>query len=231
MTNRTAVKSKPSLNGMVFCAVCGSEMADTGRRYYCPNTTVDAGSSCNVSPTDAQDLLSSVVTRIANRLATRETVQRVTEAIGEITGAIARDHRRIMESSEAGIYDANAQRLAILHAIEDGAKTYEIAAAEIAELNRRSTGLAVESMVSRNELDKIEYINDVEGIQEAMTDPGTYLGGYGNEETQELLELLVGKVLVDSGSAKIVYRGPLPSDGYPEGIREDLVALRPTVTP
>ncbi len=230
MINRTVVKSKPSLNGMVFCAVCGSEMADTGQRYYCPNTTVEAGGRCNVRATDAQGLLSSVVTRMVNRLATEETVRSVTETIGEMTDANARGHRRIMGISEAGIYDANSHRLVILQAIENGAKTYESAAAEIAELDRRSAGLAVESMVSRNELDKIEFINDEEGIREAVADPGTYLGGYGNEETQELLELLVGKVLVDSGSAKIVYKAPLPSDGHPEGIHEDLVELSPAVT-
>ena len=83
-------------------------------------------------------------------------------------------------------------------------------------------------MTSRDELDKTEFINDEQGIREAAADPRTYLDGNGGEETQELLEILVGKVLVDSGSAKILYKETLPSDRYPEGIREDLVELDPT---
>ena len=105
MLDRTAAaKSKPSLNGMVFCARCGSEMADTGRRYYCPNSTVEAGGSCNVRPADAQGLLSSVVTRMINRLATEETVQRVTETIREMTGADL--HRMKMENYDRFAYDS-----------------------------------------------------------------------------------------------------------------------------
>ena len=228
MIDRTAAaKSKPSLNGMVFCARCGSEIADTGRRYYCPNTTVEAGGSCNVRPTDAQGLLGSVVARIVNRLAaTEETVQRVTDTIREITDAGG--HRMTMEGSEAGIYDANAYRLAILQAIEDGTETHESMAAQMAVLERPGTGLAFEAMTSRDERDKTEFINDEQAIREAAADPRTYLDGNGGEETQELLELLVGKILVDSGSAKILYKEALPSDRYPEGIREDLVELDPT---
>ena len=146
MIDRTAAaaKSKPSLNGMVFCARCGSEMADTGRRYYCPNTTVEAGGSCNVRPADSQGLLGSVVARIVNRLAaTEETVQRVTDAIREITDAGG--HRMTMEGSEAGIYEANAHRLAILQAIEDGTETHESMAAQMAALERPGAGLAFEA--------------------------------------------------------------------------------------
>ena len=223
MIDRTAAaKSKPSLNGMVFCARCGSEMADTGQRYYCPNTTVEAGSSCNVRPTDAQGLLGSVVARMVDRLATEETVQRVTDTIREITDAGG--HRMRMERSEARVCDENAHRLNILQIIEEWSGTHE----NLAPVLKRGTGPAYEAMTSRDELDKAEFISDEQGIREAVADPGTYLGGNGDEETQELLELLVGKVLVDSESAKIIYKEALPLDGHPEGIREDLVELGPT---
>ena len=229
MIDRTAAaKSKPSLNGMVFCARCGSEMTNTGRRYYCPNTTVEAGGSCNVRPTDAQGLLDSVVARMVSRLATEETVQRVTDTIREITDTD--DHRPTMESFEAGIYDVNALRLAILQAIEDGTETHESIEAQMAALERRGTGLAFEALTSRDELDKIEFINDEQGIREAVANPETYLGGNSDEETQELLELLVGKVMVDSRSAKIIYKEALPLEGYPGKIREDMVELDPTAT-
>ena len=174
MVDRTATaKSKPSLNGLVFCAGCGSEMTNTGRRYHCPNTTVEAGRSCNVRPTDAQGLLGSVVARTVSRLATEETVQRVTDTIREVTDAGG--HRTNMEGFEARIFDDSAYRLVILQAIEDGTQTHESMEAKMAAMERRGTGLAFEALTSRDELDKTEFINDEQGIREAATNPETYL--------------------------------------------------------
>lgn len=248
MLDRTAAaKSKPSLNGMVFCARCGSEMADTGRRYYCPNTTVEAGGSCNVRPADSQGLLSSVVARMVNRLATEETVRRVTDTIREITDADL--HRTNMESYESMIAYDSGLTLSIPRSAEENARsiknmlfptpemlpeppdttrTYKGAEAQTNSWEPpHGASPASEAKASRDQLDKAEFINDEEGIREAVTNPRSYLGGNSNEETQELLELVVGKVLVDSSSAKIVYKEALPLDGDPEGIREDLVELGP----
>ena len=229
MVNSTTVaKSKPSLNGMVFCANCGSEMANTGQRYYCPNTTVELGGHCPTKPVDARYLLHKVVTQMVSRLATEETILQITESIKDLTAVSADIQRRRMEQAEAAIAEANARRPAVLHPVEHGAKTYYDVAEEISQLEQITTGLAVESMVARNELDKIDFIRDEDGIRETASDPDTYLGGNNSDEAQELLDLFVQKVRVDAGSAVILYKMAMPSAEQPEGIHEDLVVLNQT---
>ena len=226
MVNSTTVtKSKPSMNGMLFCANCGSEMLNTGQRYYCPNTTVESGGKCPTKPVDARYLLHKVVTRIISRLATEETISHITESIKDSTAVSAGIQHRRMEQAEAAIAKANARRPAILHPVEHGAKTYYDVAEEISQLDQITTGLAVESMVARNELDKIDFIRDEDGIRETASNPDTYLEGNNPDEAQELLDLLVRKVRVDTESAVIIYNTAIPSAEQPEGIHEDLVAL------
>ena len=215
--------SKPSLDGMVFCANCGSEMANTGLRYYCPNTTVESGGNCSTKPANAERLVHSVVAKMVSRLAPAETVERVVEDIRQTTEANAVTQTSRMEQAEAAIAEVNARRPAVLLSVEHGAKTYDDVADEIRELDRATAGLAFESMVARNELDKIEFIRDADGIRETVDDPETYLGGNSPDETQELLELLIQKVSVNSAGAVIHYKAPMPSDEHPEGVQRDVM--------
>ena len=227
MANNGANKSKPSLDGMVFCANCGSGMANTGLRYYCPNTTLESGGNCPTRPVNADSLVHGVITRMVNRLATGETVRSITESIMDATEASARTQRSRMEQAEAAIAETNARRPAVLLPVEHGAKTYDEVADEISQLDQITAGLAFESMVARNELDKIEFIRDEDSIREAANNPETYLGDNSHDETQELLELLIQKVAVDSGAALVLYEAPLPSAAHPEGTRQDLLFLDP----
>jgi hypothetical protein len=230
MVNRTAdTKSKPTLDGMVFCANCGSEMNNSGLQYICPNSAASAGGKCAARPVAVQYLLNGVVTQMVYRLTTDETVQEVADTIMDITDANARIQRQRMEQAEASIAEANARRTAALQPVEHGAKTHEDAAEAMSKLEQVTAGLAYESLVARNELDKIDFIRDEEGIRETARNPETYLGGNNDEETQELLQLLVRKVVVGAGAAKIIYEVGMPSGEHPEGVHEDLLELDPTI--
>ena len=229
MVNPTTVhKIKPSLNGMVYCANCGAAMVHTGQHYCCPNASVDSGRSCPTKPVLAELLRYTVVNELLNRLATDDAIQSITETIKETTNANADIQRQRMEQAEAAIAKANAKRPAFLQLVEHGDKTYQDVAADIDELNRTTAGLAFESIVARNELEKIAFVSDDQGIRDAATSVDTWLGGNNPEEAQELLDLLVQKVTVGSESALIVYHMPMPAAGHPEGITEELVELYPS---
>ena len=230
MGNRSAdTKSKPTLDGVVFCANCGSEMANSGLRYFCPNTAAIADGKCTAKPVPVQYLLNGVVNRMVLRLTTDETVQNITDTIMDITDANAHIQRQRMEQAEAAIAEANVRRTATLQPVEHGTKTYEDAAQAKGKLEQVTAGLAFESLVAKNELDKLDFIRDKEGIRDTARNPETYLGGNNDEETQELLELLVQKVVVGTGAAKIIYGVIMPSEEHPEGIHEDLLELDPTI--
>ena len=218
-----ANESKPSLDGLVFCANCGAEMVNTGLRYYCPNTTLESGRNCITKPMDAAGLTFLVVTKMVSRLLTAQTVEHIVEDIRDSTEANTATQLQRMELAEAAIAEANARRPAVLLSVEHGAKTYDDVADEIHELDQTTAGLAFESMVARNELDKIEFIRDEEGIQEAVRHPDTYLGGDSPDETQELVELIIQKVSMNSAGASIHYKVTMPSDEHPEGVQRDVV--------
>ena len=231
MVNPTTVhKIKPSLDNMVYCANCGAGLIHAGQRYYCPNNSADSGRNCRTEPVYADHLRYTVVNELMNRLVTDDAIQSITKTIKETTNANARIQRQKMEQAEAAIAEANAKRPAFLQLVEQGDKTYQDVAADIDELDRTTAGLAFESIVARNELEKIAFVSDEKGIRDTATNVDTWLGGNNSEEAQELLDLLVQKVTVGSESALIVYHAPMPAAGHPEGVKEDLVELYPSMT-
>ena len=134
-----------------------------------------------------------------------------------------------MEQAEAAIADAKSKKPAFLQLVEHGAKTYQDVVEDIAALDSATAGSAFESTVARNELEKIAFVSDEQGIRDAATSMDTWLGGNNPDEAQELLDLMVQKVMVSSSSALVVYHVPMPTDAHPEGIAEDLVQLYPSV--
>ena len=229
MVNPTTIhKIKPSLNDMVYCANCSAAMAQTGQNYYCPNNSTDSRRNCTTKPVHADHLRYTVINELLNRLTTDDALQNIVETINETTNANAHIQRQKMEQAEAAIAEANAQRQAFLQLVENGDKTYQDVAADIDELDCTTAGLAFESIVAKNELEKIAFVCDEQGIRDAATSVDTWLGGNNPEEAQELLDLLVQKVTVGSESALIVYHAPMPAAEHPEGVTEDMVELYPS---
>ena len=230
MVNPTTVhQTRPSLNDLVCCANCGAAMVNTGQHYHCPNSSVASGRNCPTQPVYAEHLLYTVVSELMNRLATDDNIHSITETIKETMAANGRIQHLRMEQAEAAIADANAKRPDILRLVEHGEKTYQDVAPEIDALNRATVGLAFESTVAKNEMEKIAFVSDEQGIRDTATSMDTWLGGNNPDEAQELLHLLVQKVAVGSGSALIFYHLPMPTDEHPEGVTEHMVALYPSI--
>ena len=230
MVNPTTVHEiKPSLNNMVYCANCGEAMVNTDERYYCPNAVLPSGADCPTKPVYADHLRNTVVSKLVNRMATDDNIQAVTDGIKATTAANADLQRQRMEQAEAAIADAKAKKPAYLRLVEHGEMTYQDVAADIDALDQTAAGLAFESLIARNELEKIDFIADEQGIRDTFTSMETWLNSDNANDAQELLDLMIQKVTVDSESLLIVYHVPMPSDEHPEGVTEDLVALYPSV--
>ena len=226
MIHGTATEGRLTLDGRVFCANCGSQMRNTGRRYYCPHATVDSGGTCSTKPLDAQHLLRSVVTRMISRLATEETVDSISQDIRNSTRETARIQRGRMEQAEAAIAEARARSNAGPQVEEYVGNSHEEMIDEITAFDTATVGLAFQAMVARNELEKIEFVGDEVGLREAVKDPETYMGANSPEDAQELLDLLVRKVTVGNGQATILYEQTMPSGDHSKGITEDRVPLK-----
>ena len=209
--------TSPTLDGRIFCANCRASMRNISGRYYCPNTTVESGGGCTTTPVNTKHLLRTVVEQMVKRLVTEERIESITRAIGDSTREGARIQRARVERAETAIAEATAGAGAD--------NTPEEAARRDTTLDLATAGFALEATAARDALDMIEFIGDASGLRETMKDPETYMSGEMDQETQELLDLLIRKVTVDNEQTTIVYHMTMPADGAPKEISQDTVPM------
>ena len=216
--SHTATNARPlTLDGKVLCANCNSQMRNTSRRYYCPNTTVESGGSCLTRPLDAKELLHSVFTRMIKRLATEEIVEDAVRNIKRSTQENAQTQHHIIEQAETAIAEATARNGGVPQpGIQDG---------RITALDVDTAGLTFQIMIAQEELDKLEFIGDEAGLRETISDPDTYMRTSSQDYAQELLELLIKDVRVDNGHATILYKHPMPAIERPGAILAETFTL------
>ena len=226
MFRKTATQEKtPDLNRMVRCANCGSAMNRVADNYSCPNSGAGAEQSCSTPPVNADHLLRRVMSKLVERIVTGETLQLVSENIRETTEANVQLQRERLETAESDISRINRRRTLVLQPVEQGNATYPDVADEMHEIEKAATGLAYESLIARDELEKLNYIRDETGIRNTMTNLDTYLGSFNAEEVQELLDMTIQEVQVSDNAATVVYTEAIFSEEHPEGIRTDLISL------
>ena len=232
MTDKPVVDGiVPSLDDIVHCANCGARLVRTGQTYHCPTLSSESESQCPTNPLGSQLLLHTVFSGLLNRLVTDDKVLHLTQAIQAITAPHAEIQFQKMEQAETALADANTRELTALQIGENRAKHYRDATTEVGARDELAAERARESMTARDELDKIAFISDEQGIRDAATNPATYLEGNSLEEAQELLILLVEKVMVDSASALIVYQVDMPTTSPWQTIKEDRMELYPAFIP
>ena len=226
MFRTTAIQEKaPDLNGIVRCANCGSAMNRVADNHSCPNSTAGTGQSCSTPPVNADHLLRRVMSKLVERIVTGETLQLVSENIRETTEANVHLQRERLETAESAISNMNRRRTSVLHPVEQRAASYPDVADEIHEIEKAATGLAYESLIARDELEKLNYIREGTGIRYTITNLDTYLGSVNSGEVQELLDMTIQEVRVSDNAATIVYTEPIFSEEHPEGIRTDLISF------
>ena len=226
MTDETVFGGdKPSLGELVHCANCGAAMANTGQIYYCPNAVGHSGRDCPTNPVGTSLLTRKVFAGLMERFATEDTISYLTRVIKATTEPRADVLRQRLDATEAALAQSNAQDPTALQTTETRTKRYPDTAAELGALDQLAATRARQSMIVRDELDKLDFIGDEPGIRNDATNPTIMLEGNGAEEAQEFLDLLVNKVLVDSTSATIVYEAPMPTNQPWETVTEDRVDL------
>ena len=207
------------------CAHCGAAMVRETYAYRCPNGVTGGARDCPAEPVGAHILTRLVMTKLVEKIATDDAIDQAVQSIRAETDARVREQRNRLSAAEGEIAKLNGFKLSERNRIEERAATYEEAADGIHEANMTAAGLAYESMIAREELDKLDFIRDEEGIRHAATDMRTYLESPAPEYAQELLDLLVQQVRIDRDTAEIVYSVPMPDAAHPEGILKERIPL------
>jgi hypothetical protein len=165
------------------------------------------------------------MSKLVERIVTGETLQLVSENIRETTEANVHLQRERLETAESDISRINRRRTLVLQPVEQGNATYPDVADEMHEIEKAATGLAYESLIARNELEKLDRMRDEAEIRNAMTNLDTYLGSVNAGEAQELLDMTIREVRVSGNAAMVVYTEPILSEEHPEGTSADMISL------
>ena len=87
--------------------------------------------------------------------------------------------------------------------------TYPEVAEEINHINAIKMGLAYESQVAQEELDKLAFISNTEGLREDARDIITYFQDAEPEEIRALLNIFIREIRVGPELAEILYSHPV----------------------
>ncbi len=223
MLEPTIVRQKgPDLNGMVWCNTCNIAMGRTGGEYSCDNA---GDGKCYTPSIAADELLTRVITKLVDRMVASGADARLVENLQETISPAAETQVNRLLAAEHNITTLNAAKLNILREVEEGDRNYSEAASRVNEINNTVAGLAYEALVARDELDRLEFIGEEEGVRDTVGDPRTYLESSVPDLVQELLELLVKEVRVTGDQAVVVYHDTISTEEQPEGVLTDKIPL------
>ena len=212
-------------NDLVHCANCGTPMAAIGVNYVCPVNAERGPDRCLTTPVNAERLVVQVVTQVLERVMNDSTIELLTGDIQQTASEASGRQRERLQHSESSIEELNLLKGQVLQTVEQNLTTYPEVAEKVNEINAARTGLAYESQIAQEELDRLAFISNTEGIREDAQDIINDLKDVGPEETRELLNIFVRSIRVGPESAEIFYSHPLPDEQNHPRIASDRIAL------
>ena len=214
-------------NDLVHCANCGTAMTAIGVNYVCPVNAKLGSDRCPTTPVNAESLVAQVVTRLLKRVMNDSTIALLTEDIQQKTSEASLTQKERLQRTESSIVEQDLLKDQVLQPVDQNLATYADVAEAVNEINATRMGLAYESHIAREELDKLAFISNTEGLREDAQDISSHLEDIGPEETRELLNIFVREIRIGPESAEVFYRHPLPDEQNHPRIASDHIALAP----
>ena len=115
----------------------------------------------------------------------------------------------------------------VLHPVEQKLATYPEVAEEVSRINATRMGLAYESQVAQDELDKLAFISDYDVLKTDALDIIAWLDDVDPEQTKALLNIFVREIQVGPDSAEVLYSHPLPDEQGHARATSDLISFWP----
>ena len=213
------------LNVPVNCDGCGTPMTLKGTDYVCPTDAGHEPATCPTTPINAENLLVKVATQILNRVMNESTIATLTGDALQKFSEIARTQEERLQNSESSIEDLNLTRQQALQSVEQNLATYDEVAEEVHSTIAAKMGLTYESQIAQEELDKLAFLSDPQGLEEDVRDLVTHLEDADPQETMKLLEIFVREIRVGPESAEVFYTHPLPDEHNRPKISSDRIQL------
>ena len=130
-----------------------------------------------------------------------------------------------LQDAEASLKDLGRLKQQVLRPVEQKLATYPDVAEEVNRINAAGMGLVYESQVAQDEIEKLAFISDTEGLREDARDITAHLDDADLEETMKLLSIFVRDIRVGAESADVFYSHPLPDEQGHARVTSDLIPL------
>ena len=221
----TLPKDQTPLNDLAHCSNCGTAMTVLGDNCVCPVNTKRGVDHCPTIPVNAGSLVRQVATQLLRRVMTDETITLLIEDIQRTAAEKSSLQQQRLKNSEASIKDLGKLKEQLLSPVEQKLAPYPEVAEEISRINASRMGLAYESQVAHEELDKLAFISDAEGLRKDAQDITTSCDDEDLEHMKAMLGIFVQEIRVGLESAEILYSQPLPDEQGHARVTSDLIPL------
>ena len=178
-------------------------------------------------PTGIGRLTVQVTTRLLKRVMNENAIAALTADVQQASSEISRTQEKRLRRSESSIEELDALKARVLQPVEQNLATYQEVAEAVHRINVAKTGLAYESQVAQEEIDKLAFIGDPDGLREDARDMAAHLEDADPEEVRELLNLFVREIRVGPKWAEVIYSNPLPDGQNRATAASDHIALNP----
>ena len=158
-------------------------------------------------------------------LNTEDTASSVVGLIQGQAEMLSVQAKNYLDEAELALMELNERKQILRSRAADDPPVQEAYQWEIDQMDQPAAALAYQARISRRELDGHKFASDEERIRENMAQVETYLDEADPADTAEMINLLVQSVIIGQDHAVVHYKGPLPKDGYPDGVTSERILL------
>ena len=166
-----------------------------------------------------------MMTTLVDRVLTPDALAEIVERIQQSANENLRNQRDKLDDTESEIEELNRRKLDILTDVEYGKFQYTEMEGTLEAIEAASAGLAYESSVSQEEIDKLQFVGDQDAIRSVALDIGTYTEFANPELARQLAETFIGDIQIGAFTVMVRYTHPIPSQSGGELITSETFPL------
>ena len=224
-TKRKSTQQEYILSDVIHCSCCGASMIGKKTRYVCPNNDCTRGAGCSTVSVDAERLAHQLIATLVNRVMTPSNLAEIVERIQQGASETLRTQQEKLDNTESAIEKLNSRKLNLLTNVEYGETPYVEVVGQIENIEATRAGLAYESAISREEIDKIEFVSNEQAIQSVAQDIGTYTEFADPALAKQLVGTFIADIQVGTTSSTVTYTHPIPGESNDELITSESFPL------
>jgi uncharacterized Zn finger protein (UPF0148 family) len=206
-TKQQHTENSAILADVIHCERCGSPMVLYQTNYVCPNQ--DHETHCPTASVNAERLAHQLISTLVDRVMTPKNLSQIIENIQRDAAGKIITQQDKLDETESAIEKLNRDKADLLTEVEYGTVTYSQVADQLESIEGTRAGLAYESAVSREEIDKMEFVSDPQAIQSVALNVEIYTEFAEPILAKELVHTFIADIRIAATSCVVTYTHPM----------------------